>query len=53
MLVAMKLLDSNIPVSAETIQWYKRNLIRHSLMADVASEESLSEVLQDMERRLI
>ena len=53
MLVAMKLLESNIPVSSETIQWYKRTLIRHSLMADVASEESLGEVLADLERRLI
>jgi len=53
MLVAMKLLESNIPVSSETIQWYKRTLIRHSLMADVASEESLGEVLAELERRLI
>jgi hypothetical protein len=53
MLIAMKLLESNIPISSETIQWYKRTLIRHSLMADVASEETLNKVLEDMERRLI
>lgn len=51
MLIAMRLLEQNIPVSAETIQWFKRQLIRHSLMADVASEETLGEVLADMERR--
>jgi hypothetical protein len=52
MLIAMRLLEQNIPVSAETIQWFKRQLIRHSLMADVGSEESLNETLAGMERRL-
>ena len=52
-LIAMKLLQQNIPISPENIQWYKQNLIRNRLRADLGMEEMLEERLRDKERRLI
>ena len=53
MLIAKRLLAQNIPISAENIQWYKQNLIRMRLRADLGMEEVLQERLGDKERRLI
>lgn len=35
-LIAMVLMEEALPVTADNIQWYKRNLIRQRLLADVA-----------------
>jgi hypothetical protein len=52
-LIAMRLLDENIPVNADNIQWYKQQLIRNRLMADLGMKETLEETLADAPRRLI
>ncbi len=52
-LIATRLLEQNIPISAENIQWYKQNLIRNRLRADLGIEDALEERLAGKERRLI
>jgi len=52
-LIAMRLLNENIPVNADNIQWYKQQLIRNRLMADLGMKETLEETLGNAPRRLI
>ena len=52
-LIATRLLEQNIPISPENIQWYKQNLIRNRLRADLGIEDALEERLAGKERRLI
>lgn len=52
-LIAVNLLKNSIPVSAENIQWYKQNLIRHKLMSSLSDEIINRELLAKHERRYI
>ena len=52
-LIAMRLLNQNIPINPENIQWYKQQLIRNRLRADLGMEATLEKTLDSKDRRFI
>ena len=52
-LIAMRLLSEEIPVNPENIQWYKQQLIRNRLRADLGMEKTLEETFGSKDRRFI
>ena len=52
-LIAMRLLSQEIPVNPENIQWYKQQLIRNRLRADLGMEKTLEETFGSKDRRFI
>ncbi len=52
-LIAMRLVAQSIPVTTENIEWYKQQLIRNRLRADLGMEETLEKTLGDKPRRFI
>ena len=49
----MRLLSQEIPVNPENIQWYKQQLIRNRLRADLGMEKTLEETFGSKDRRFI